>query len=152
MTAVNEPMAAMLGYTVEEMIGRPVRDFSDAPEWERIRATAAELLAGDDRRTSVIRHLLHRDGHSVPARSTSALLRNGAGDPQWWVTMIVDLTDEERTRAELERAHRAAVLAAERLQLLHSITTAANEAATLAELAPRAARRYCAHFDWAAAR
>ena len=149
-TAVNEPMACMLGYPVEEMVGRSVQDFCDESEWERIRETATQLLAGIDSRSSVLRHLLHRAGHRVPARATSVLLRNAAGEPQWWVTLVVDLTDEERTRTELERAHRAAVTAAERLRLLHSVTTAANEALTLAELAPRLLEVACANFEWSA--
>lgn len=147
-TAVNEPMACMLGYPVQEMVGRSIRDFSDAAEWERIRATATQLLAGNDNRDSVLRHLLHSAGHRVPVRATSVLLRNADGDPQWWVTMVVDLTDEERTRNKLERAHHSAVLAAERLRLLHSVTTAANEAATLGELAPRLLKVACNNFGW----
>jgi diguanylate cyclase (GGDEF)-like protein/PAS domain S-box-containing protein len=149
-TSVNGPMAAMLGYRPEEMVGRPVRQFAPPAELARIKDATEQLLAGEALSTSAVRRFRHKHGHEVPVRVTSALLRDSHGEPRWWVSMVVDISGEERTRVELERAHEAAVLSANRLRLLHSIATAANEAADLGALAPRVLTTVCSHFGWRA--
>jgi diguanylate cyclase (GGDEF)-like protein/PAS domain S-box-containing protein len=147
-TSVNAPMAAMLGYEPHEMIGRGVREFTPPAEFEQIRVATTQLLANEVLSASAVRRFRHKDGHEVPVRVTSSLLRDRDGTPRWWVSMVVDITDEEATRAELERAHAAALLSANRLRLLHSIATAANEATTLDALAPRVLATVCSHFEW----
>ena len=106
-TSVNAPMAAMLGYRPDEMVGRPVRDFTSPAEFARI--------SDRDRAAARRRGAEHQRGAAVPAQatatrcpcgSTSALLRDRDGKPRWWVSMVVDITDEERARAELERRAR----------------------------------------------
>jgi diguanylate cyclase (GGDEF)-like protein/PAS domain S-box-containing protein len=147
-TAANEPLARMLGYQPEEMVGSRALEFM--PEYEHARAVeeADALRAGRIPSVSSIRHYKHRDGHAVPVRTTSALLPDADGAPRWWMTMVLDLTDEERTRAQLEQAHAAALKAADRLHLLHAIATAANEATTLDELAPHVLETVCARLGW----
>ncbi|SHF72212.1 PAS domain S-box-containing protein/diguanylate cyclase (GGDEF) domain-containing protein [Jatrophihabitans endophyticus] len=135
--SVNEPMARILGYRPDEIVGRPFADFARPAELDRIKTAAATLLSGQVRSTSAIRRLVHRDGHEVPVRVTSALLRDESGAPQWFVSMAADITDEERTQAELASAHAAAVSSSQRLRLMHAIAAAANEAGTADELAPR---------------
>jgi PAS domain S-box-containing protein len=147
-TSVNGPMAAMLGYQPEEMVGRPIRDFTPPAEYARINVATDQLLSGEAMSTSAVRRFRHRAGHEVPVRVTSALLRDNNGEPRWWVSMVVDISGEERARVELEHAHEAAVLSANRLSLLHSIATAANEAADLDVLAPRVLATVCSHFGW----
>jgi diguanylate cyclase (GGDEF)-like protein/PAS domain S-box-containing protein len=148
-TLVNDPMAAMLGYTPSEMIGRPVSDFASAAELARIKVATEKLLADETMTTNAVRRFRHKAGHLVPVRVTSALLRDRDGAPRWWVSLVVDITNEEHARVELEQAHKAALLSADRLRLLHSIATAANEATTLDALAPRVLATVCSHFRWA---
>ena len=147
-TSVNGPMAAMLGYEPDEMIGHPAGDFTSAAELARIVDATAELLANQAPSASAVRRFRHKQGHEVPVQVTSSLLRDRNGTPRWWVSLVVDITNEERARAELERAHEAAVLSADRLRLLHSIATAANEATTLDALAPQVLSTVCSHFGW----
>jgi diguanylate cyclase (GGDEF)-like protein/PAS domain S-box-containing protein len=147
-SSVNEPMAAMLGYRPAEMIGAPVRDFAMPDELPLIRETTAALLAGQAKSINAVRRFRHRDGHAVKVRVTSALLRDAAGTPTGWVSMVADITEEEHTRAELEHAHETTLVSAARLRLLHSIATAANEASTIDGLAPRVLEAVCEHFHW----
>ena len=147
-TSVNTPMAAMLGYRPEEMVGRPVSDFASAAEFAKIRIATEQLLTGAARSTRAVRRFRHKSGHDVPVRVTSALLTDRTGKPRWWISMVDDMSGEERARAELEEAHEAALLAADRLRLLHSIATAANEAAGIDALAPRVLSNVRGHFGW----
>jgi diguanylate cyclase (GGDEF)-like protein/PAS domain S-box-containing protein len=148
---VNAPMASMLGYQPKEMCGRAISDLVDPVEMARIReATAAMMNAASSLTVSAIRRFTHRDGHRVPVRVTSALVRDASGGPRWWVSLVADITEEENARSELDRAHRATVCAAQRLQLLHSIAGAANESADIESAAAQILREVCHHFGWPA--
>ena len=149
-TSVNESMAAMLGFRPAEIVGRPVGDFADPDEYQRIREDAAALMASDALRASEVRRFRHRDGQQVTVRVTSALLRDDAGQPRWWVSMVVDLTEEERHRADLGQAQSTGLVSTQRLRLLHSIATAANESVALDALAPQVLDLVCRHFGWPA--
>ncbi|HEV7204124.1 MAG TPA: EAL domain-containing protein [Jatrophihabitans sp.] len=149
--SVNRPMAAMLGYEPAQMVGRPVREFAEPTEYERIRETTTSLMTGEVLSASDIRRFRHRDGRQVPVRVTSALLRDEAGRPAWWVSMVVDITEDERTQTELALAHEAALVAADRLRVTHLIAASANEATRLHDLAPVLLASVCDHFAWPAA-
>ncbi|HEX2903165.1 MAG TPA: EAL domain-containing protein [Jatrophihabitans sp.] len=149
-SAVNEALASMLGYRPEEMIGHTVRHFTDPDEFERVAEATRALLEGADTVTE-IRRFLHRDGHLVPVRVTSSLLRDADGNPRWWVSMVLNLTEEERTRAELERAHSETVQAARRLTLLNAVAGAANDSTELDSAAQQILAAVCGHFGWSRA-
>ncbi|MGH8862671.1 MAG: sensor domain-containing protein, partial [Jatrophihabitantaceae bacterium] len=150
-TSVNEPMAAMLGYRPHEMLNHSVREYAPPAEYARIKIATERLLRNETLSMSEVRRFIHRLGHEVPVRVTSALLRDQHDEPRWWVSMVVDISGEERARAELEKAHDAALLSADRLRLLHSIATAANEASGLGVLAPRVLSTVCGQFGWRSA-
>jgi diguanylate cyclase (GGDEF)-like protein/PAS domain S-box-containing protein len=145
-TAINAPLARMLGYDPAELIGRRALDLVTAEGAVIEEARALRSRAADS--ISSVRTMLHRDGHEILVRIISALLPGADGEPQWWASMIVDLREEERARVELKRAHAEAVQATDRIRLLHAIATAANEARTLDELAPHVLRLVLAGFDW----
>jgi diguanylate cyclase (GGDEF)-like protein/PAS domain S-box-containing protein len=146
-SATNEALAAMLGYRVEEMLGHRIAEFAEPEEFARITEDAGVLLAGRDTVTA-IRRFLHKDGHRVPVRVTSALLRDENGDPRWWVSMVMNLTSEERARAELERAHAETVMAARRLGLLNQVAGAANDSVDLDGAAAQILPAIGRHFGW----
>lgn len=107
-TSVNDALATMLGYRPDEMIGHFTGEFLSPESFETVREDAYALLADAtvERKT---RYFRHREGHDVPVAVISALLRDDSGQPRWWVSMTIDLTDDERRTADLERAHAAAV-------------------------------------------
>ncbi len=148
--SVNDRLAGMLGYTSTEMVGRPVRDFVPSDRRAEVRAAAEALLESGSESTEVARRrFLHRDGHQVPVSVTSALVRDELGRPQGWVSLVVDLSDEERARLDLEAAHEVSLAAAKRNRLLQTVATVANEASTLEQIAPTILSLVCTHFGWA---
>jgi PAS domain S-box-containing protein len=88
---INRQLAEMLGYTVEEMIGRPVMQFVATES----RATVQEQMKGEDE--PVYEHLaLRKDGSAFPVE---VRVKNIAyQDRTVRVTAIRDIT--ERRRAE----------------------------------------------------
>lgn len=105
-TYVNRRMAEMLGYTVAEMLGRPVQDFVAPAEhrgmhegFERRRAGVAE-----QREVCYVR----KDGSEMWGLMSGSPLTDGNGGYGGALAMISDIT--ERKRAERDLARLAAIV------------------------------------------
>jgi len=87
---VNEQMATMLGYTIEECLGRTLRDFMDAAAW----ADAERAL---DRRKQGIRErhefrFRHKLGRDVWAVVSAAPIVGDAGEYLGALALVTDVT------------------------------------------------------------
>ncbi len=99
-TFANREMAGMLGYTVEEMTGRPIFDFMD----EESAAIARENLA---LRSEIVPanmdfKLRARDGHDLWVIVRSTPLADSKGQRTGVLSMFTDIT--QRRRSQEERA------------------------------------------------
>lgn len=99
--AVNQRLADVLGYGVDELVGRRVLDFVA----EEDRATLAARVAGGEGEQEPMRlTCLHRDGSRVRVELQSRLVE-WEGRPTR-VGVLLDVTEEERRRAHMARAQR----------------------------------------------
>jgi PAS domain S-box-containing protein len=105
-TYVNRRMAEMLGYSVEEMLGRPVADFAPPERREQVEKRLAGWRAGLSGQREVV--YLRRDGTEMWGLLSGSPLTNGNGGYGGALAMISDIT--ERKRAEEEVARLAAVV------------------------------------------
>jgi two-component system cell cycle sensor histidine kinase/response regulator CckA len=105
-TFVNDQLAAMLGYTAEEMIGRSLYDFMD----RETRAAAARYFMRRDRSTGEGSDFLLRrkDGSALWTRPATSPLLGARGEFLGTLAMVSDVT--ERRRAAEERARYVAVV------------------------------------------
>jgi PAS domain S-box-containing protein len=100
-TFVNARLAEMLGYEVEQMLGRPLGDFvlGEAPD------IAAKL---ERRRHGVVEQheaqLRRRDGSCLWVSISNDTLRNHAGAYVGALAMVSDITDRKRAQAHFEEA------------------------------------------------
>ena len=97
-TYVNRRMAEMLGYSVEEMLGRPVADFTPADQ-------DLDTMQRDEEREVCY---LRRDGSQMWGLLSGSPLADGKGGYGGALAMITDIT--ERKRAEGELAKMAAIV------------------------------------------
>jgi PAS domain S-box-containing protein len=103
---VNRKIEELLGYTMEEWLDQP-------DMW-------MEVLHPDDREVELAAHDLHSatgdpwqreyrlidaNGKVVWVRDQATLLRDGAGNPQQWQGVMVDITVEKEAQRALERAN-----------------------------------------------
>ena len=107
-TYVNQQMAEMLGYGVEDMLGRRISDFT-FPEWaERVPALRSALGRGEAVRGDFL--LRHRDGSQLWAMYRASPLTNDRGEHVGTVATLLDITawkDSERALRESEERTRA---------------------------------------------
>jgi PAS domain S-box-containing protein len=100
---VNPRMAAMLGYTPEEMVGRPMDDFLD----DEGRGIVDEFVTA--RRASqpepVDFKLCHRDGSAVWVMVSVAPLHDAKGKREGTLSLATEVTQRRRQEQELADAN-----------------------------------------------
>jgi PAS domain S-box-containing protein len=99
---VNGRMAELLGYSVEEMLGRPLFDFlfegdveQKKSELERRRLGVSEQIETRYRK---------KDGEALWARVTTSPIVSGDGGFEGALAMVSDMTEQKRTESERRRS------------------------------------------------
>ena len=96
---VNQQMAAMLGYTVAEMLGHQIFDFIFPADF----AIAAQKIAQYQRGTSETDEfrLRRKDGSALVTLYNASPTKNQAGEVVGFLSMNIDITERKRAEDEL---------------------------------------------------
>jgi len=98
---VNQSLADMLGYTVEELCKTTPTDFvhpDDAPEvWE----TYGQLVRGEIDHFRMEKRYFRKDGEVVWTDLTVSLIRDEAGVPRYMVAMFEDISERHLLQSRL---------------------------------------------------
>ncbi len=97
---INATEAAWLGYTSEELIGRPMRDFVAPESRTHFDETFEQFLRSGEQR-GVEFELLRRDGSRIPVLKDSTSVRDAAGNIIRSRSTLYDLTEQKRASAAL---------------------------------------------------
>ncbi len=91
--------AAMHGYTVEELIGKPARILAQPASARPMSKDKIKTMKSFTRETTNIK----KDGTIFPVNLISDVVRNETGDPIYMVTTSADITDRKKMEQELTR-------------------------------------------------
>jgi PAS domain S-box-containing protein len=105
--ACNRALQEMLGYTEEELRGRPFTEFSHPDDGITDWNLLQEMMAGRCDHYQMEKRYLRKDGRLVWGLLTVSLLRDARGQPRFALGMVEDVTARKR-QAELQRAKEAA--------------------------------------------
>ncbi|WP_329487786.1 EAL domain-containing protein [Kitasatospora sp. NBC_01246] len=97
---VNPAFATLVGCGVVDLVHTHIHDIID-PEGMPDRLFP-ELVRGDRERVRVEKQLKHREGRTVWSKVTISLIRDGAGNPQYTLAMVEDITEQRRLGDRLE--------------------------------------------------
>ena len=128
-TFANHRMAEMLGYSVDEMLGRIPIDFMFPEDLEKIKEIMAKRVEG--RSAKYEQRFRHRDGSEVWFIASAVPILGEDGSFQGSFAMFTDITDRKRTEAlnDLLRSVNTEVLATPHLdEMLGAVMARVTEA------------------------
>jgi PAS domain S-box-containing protein len=99
---LNDALLEILGYPREELLGKSFGEITHPDDLEEDEAQVRRLLAGEIQRYSMEKRYVRKDGGIVWASLTVSLVRGDNGKPQYFVSVVQDVT----ARKEAERALR----------------------------------------------
>ncbi len=102
----NEALAAMLGYSVEELRALTVDDISHPVDHETDLRFGDEMKAGKRERFQMEKRYQRKDGGILWGFLTATLVRGADGGPQFVVGMLEDITERKRMEEEFLRVQR----------------------------------------------
>jgi len=101
---VNLSFAAMLGYTIEEIIGKNWADVSDPDDIQANHANIHAILAGEQDSTVFEKRYLSKNGSSVTALVSTTLLRDAKNAPLFFITNILDISERKQIEEALRNS------------------------------------------------
>ncbi len=105
---VNKAFCDMLGYTAQELQSLPWKAVTHPDDIEPSARHLEVLRSGAKDTARFSKRYLHKSGATVWADVTTTLIRGEDGQPSYFMTSVVDVT--ERQRAEAEKARLGAEL------------------------------------------
>ncbi len=111
---VNDRLCHMLGYSAEELVGRPFLDFTPEEDHHLETGWSGRLKDNEGASSSLEKRYLARDGSIVHAEVTATLVRDAGNQPEYFICLIQDITrskqaEEEATRRQNQLAHMARI-------------------------------------------
>jgi PAS domain S-box-containing protein len=107
---VNQKLCAILGYSEQELLARTFADVSHPDEHSLSKGFRSQLQSDNTKSLTTAREKRYvaKDGSIVWASISVSLVRKPDGEPDYFVSMVQDVTDrkaaEERFRATFEQA------------------------------------------------
>jgi PAS domain S-box-containing protein len=101
---LNEKLAAILGYTVEEALRLGWQDVTYPDDVPASIEQATALLQGERRSFSLEKRYVRKDGSVIWAQLNGSLQRDAMGKPAYGITVVQDITERKRLEAELRQA------------------------------------------------
>lgn len=109
---ISPAIRGLIGYTPEEMTGRPAQAFLHPEDRPALLDTFARIAAGQ--RRSILQHrALHRDGHVVWVETTFQAVLDEKGRPTEVIAVIRDVSERHLLEEELRDARDRAEAASE---------------------------------------
>ncbi|HEY3318613.1 MAG TPA: SpoIIE family protein phosphatase [Coriobacteriia bacterium] len=102
-TYVNRRMVDMLGYSAEEMLGKPEYAFADETAAADVQAAIAGAAQNPERRWDVC--FRHRDGHDVWALVSATARFDESGRVAGHLVMLSDITERKVAERDLRMAY-----------------------------------------------
>jgi PAS domain S-box-containing protein len=91
----NEALAAILGYTTDELVARACADITHPDDVAIDADEAARMAAGEIDQYKVVKRFVHKAGHLVWGSIHAKLIRDQQGDPAYYLALMQDVTEHK---------------------------------------------------------
>ena len=122
---VNQKFCDMLGYSREELAGKHIQDITHRDDFGHGRQYRLQMTRGAARSASGEKRFLRKDGSVMWARRTMSTACDVAGNPQYVISVVEDITERKLAESRVARLTRARRVTAE---CSHALVHAPTEA------------------------
>lgn len=98
----NEQFAQMLGYQIEQLVGRPMTEISHPQDVEGVTEAVSRARENSQNTFFMEKRYLHKDGHVVWGNLNMSMLHHEDGTFRLGIGMIEDVTEKRKIRLALE--------------------------------------------------
>lgn len=98
---VNKRLCDFLGYSNEKLTKLTFQELTAPDYLDEDLDHLARLLKGDIDDYSIEKRYLRSDGEEVWAKLTVSLVRDGRGNPDYFISVVEDIDEKKRIQAEL---------------------------------------------------
>ncbi len=104
---VNQKLCEIVGYTREELLEKAFQDITHPDDLDADLEQAQKLLAGQIDTYSIEKRYLTKDGSVVWINLTGSLVREGSGEPAYFIGVIEDISKRKRAEEALQEIREA---------------------------------------------
>ncbi|WOJ94399.1 diguanylate cyclase [Congregibacter variabilis] len=103
----NDKLCEILGYQEAELLQTSFQAITHPEDLDTDLQYVKEMLAGTRATYCMEKRYLHKKGHYLWARLTVTLVKDIAGNPQYFVSLIQEITAEKEAEAATQELNRA---------------------------------------------
>jgi len=103
---VNQSLSEMLGYTREELSGLKWQDFTHPDDIELTQEHIEQMLSGEKTSVRFNKRYIKKDGSTLWGDLNTVLQKDKSGNPLYYISGLVDITERRRWEALIERTMR----------------------------------------------
>ncbi|MEX1168295.1 MAG: PAS domain S-box protein [Hydrogenophaga sp.] len=104
--AINQTFCELVGYTEDELRSMTFQTITVPEDLERDLNFLNETLAGKRNQYALEKRYLHKDGHTIWAHLTVALMRKADGTPDYFISVVQDISGTKATEEALRTSER----------------------------------------------
>ena len=124
----NPAYQNLVGYTAEELSGMPFAQLSHPEDLSPDLDLYQELISGQRSQYQLEKRLVHKDGHIVWVNLSVNLVRNAAGEPEFVLANLENITALKRSTQQLEAANEELRRTVQQTDRLARAASAASQA------------------------
>ncbi|MCK6408715.1 MAG: PAS domain S-box protein [Thauera sp.] len=100
---VNQKLCDIVGYSREDLLSKTFHDITHPDDLGADLENVRQMLTGEIKTYSIEKRYIRKDGSTVWINLTVALIRGDAGQPDYFISVVEDISERKRVNAELQQ-------------------------------------------------